>query len=147
MRKCQPAGGIAKLLLVLAFLLAGRSSAQTTLPFQVSNPKHKKWPEQEAVRIYFSACELAAQAIRPEHPPRLEPKFVLVLGASDNETVRNGNSSEIRLKNWKPEGFAQAVVVMALREVLPSEKVAELVRSAILSSEASVSVTELKAGH
>lgn len=135
------------MLLLVMSVLAGRSKAQTGLPFQVSNPKHKKWPEEEAVRIYFSACELAARAIRPEQPPHLHPKFVLVLGANDNETIRYGDMSEIHLKNWRPDGFAQAVVVMAVREVLPNEKVAELVRTAILSSETSVSIRELKQGH
>ena len=44
--------------------------AQTPdLPFTVSNPKHKKWPVDEAQRIYFAACERVAKANRPEKPP------------------------------------------------------------------------------
>src|SRR5580700_8386079 len=37
--------------------------AQSSLPFRVSNPKHKKWPGDEASRIYTSACELVARTI------------------------------------------------------------------------------------
>jgi hypothetical protein len=126
--------------------LSGSCAAQTSLPFEVKNPKHKKWPEEQALKIYTSACELAARAIRPEQPPHLHPKFVLVLGSTDNETVRSRDMSEIRLKDWMPEAFAQAIVVMAIREVLPREQVADLVHSAVISSQASVSLGELQQG-
>jgi hypothetical protein len=125
-------------------ILSGICPGQSTLPFQVSNPKHKKWPPDEATRLYFSACELAARAIRPEKPPHLQPKFVLVLGAKDDEAVRNGSVSEIHLKNWEPERFAEAVVVMAVRDVLSRDRVADLVHNAVISSEATVSVTDFK---
>jgi hypothetical protein len=133
------------LFLIIA-IFGGSCAAQASLPFQVSNPKHKKWPQEEAVKIYFSACELAARAVRPEKPPQLQPKFVLVLGANENETVRYADLSEVHLKNWNSESFAEAVVVTAIREVLPREKVADVVRSVVLSSQASVSVGELKQG-
>jgi hypothetical protein len=138
------AGGLTRLVFVFLVLLCGGSTAQSALPFAVSNPKHKKWPADEATRIYFSACEMAARAIRPEQPPHLHPAFILVLGAQDDETVRSGNTLEVRLKSWRPDHFAEAVVVMAVREVLPDDQVAKVVRSALISSQASVSVGELE---
>ena len=78
------------------------STTQEATPFAVSNPKNRKWPVDEATRIYFSACDRVARSIRPVNPPRLHPSFVLVLGAPNNETVRNGKVSEVRLKGWNP---------------------------------------------
>jgi hypothetical protein len=121
--------------------------AQTDLPFSVSNPKHKKWPVDEAQRIYFAACERVAKAIRPEKPPRLQPKFVLILGADDNAAVHIGNSSEVRLKDWNPGAFSDAVVVMAAREILDPRQLASLSREALLSAQATVSVADLEHGH
>jgi hypothetical protein len=118
--------------------------AQSSLPFRVSNPKHKKWPGDEASRIYTSACELVARTIRPERPPHLHPNFVLVLGSQDNEMVRDGVVSEIHLKNWNPTHFAEAVVLLATREVLKNEDVAEIVRYAVISAQTSVSVRDLR---
>ena len=133
----------------LTVFMAGVSSrgwAQSSLPFEVSNPKNKKWPAEEASRIYDSACARVARAIRPESPPRLHPQFVLVLGARENETVRNGSVAEIRLKAWNAASFAEAVVVMAIREVLNTEEVTNITRAALISAQASVSVSELRGG-
>jgi hypothetical protein len=63
--------------LLILFSVVGMTHAQeSTLPFEVSNPKHKKWPEAQAARIYTWACDLLARSIRPEKPPQLHPKFV-----------------------------------------------------------------------
>jgi hypothetical protein len=135
-------------LLVAAALAPCVCRAQSAeLPFQVSNPKHKKWPADEAAKIYTSACEMAARAIRPEKPPQLHPKFVLVLGASGDEAVRYGETSELRLKNWDPARFAQAVLVFAVRDVLSSQQMTGIVRNIVLSSQASISVDQLKQDH
>jgi hypothetical protein len=137
---------------ILAFLtvfMAGVSSrgwAQNSLPFEVSNPKNKKWPAEAAGRIYNSACAQVARAIRPESPPPLHPKFLLVLGARNNETVRNGSVAEIRLKTWDAASFAEAVVIMAIREVLNSQEVTNITRDALVAAQATVSVSELRRG-
>jgi len=129
-------------------MISALGVAQTSeLPFSVSNPKHKKWPVDEAERIYFAACDRVAKAIRPEKPPRLEPKFVLILGAAANEAVRVGNSSEIRLKDWNSGAFSDAVVVLAAREILDPHQLASLSHDALLSAEATVSVSDLEHGH
>ena len=108
------------LLLISALVLGSRCSAQDSLPFQLSNPKHQTWSPEEASRIYLSACKLVARAIRPENPPQLHPKFVLVLGAQANETVRNEPSqrcicetgirrtSRKRSSSWQRARFCRA---------------------------------------
>lgn len=135
----------------IAFLVSMMSSmalAQTSnLSFGVSNPKHKKWPADEAQRIYVAACDRVARTIRPEKPPLLQPKFVLILGADHNEAVRIGKTSEIRLKDWNPGAFSDAVVVMAAREILDERQLASLSREVLLSAQASVSVADLDHGH
>ena len=122
-----------------------RSYAQTSdLPFTVSNPKHKNWPIEEARRIYFAACDRVARAVRPEKPPTLLPKFVLVLGSDGNTAFRVGDVSEIRLKDWNPDAFSEAVVIMAARSILDPRELASLGREALVSAQASVSVSELR---
>jgi hypothetical protein len=116
---------------------------QTTLPFEVSNPKHKKWPEAEAGRIYNWACSLLARTIRPEKPPQLHPKFRLVLGSDTDELVRDRNASEIHLKVWNSEKFAQGVVVVALRDLVPGTDLAKLARQSVSLADATVDAREL----
>lgn len=103
-------------------------------------------PLEQANRIYSSACELVARSIRPENPPRLAPKFVLVLGADADETVRSGPASEVHLREWNDARFAEAMVLMATREILKREDVTSLTRETLLAAQASVTVGELKQG-
>jgi len=124
-------------------LLRGNGSAQAALPFEVVNPKHLNWSTDEAGRIYVSACELVARSIRPEKPPRLSPKFVLVLGANEDETIRKGATSEVRLKTWSPARFAEAMVVVTLREIFKNQDITNLTRDTLIAAQASVSVSEL----
>jgi hypothetical protein len=134
-------------LLIGTFAFFGATaSAQTasSVPFEVSNPKHLNLPTDEANRIYTSACELVARSIRPEKPPRLAPRFVLVLGSDENATLRNGSMAEIHLKEWNPARFAEAMVLMATREILKNEDVMHLTRDTLMAAQASVSVNELK---
>jgi hypothetical protein len=139
-------GAVATLIFVMAVLGAsGQAQDDSSLPFTVSNPKHLSWSTEEAGRIYMSACELVARSIRPEKPPRLAPKFVLVLGAKENETVHSFTASEVHLREWNPAQFAEAMVLMASREILKNEDVAHLTHDTLIVAEASVSVNELKA--
>jgi hypothetical protein len=134
-------------LLAYAIALLGVSvMAQTSdpLPFAVSNPKHLEWSTEQAARIYASACELVARAIRPENPPRLAPKFLLVLGTAQNETLRNGRLAEVHLTEWNAERFAEAMVLMASREIIKNDDLANLTRDTMIAAQASVTVSELK---
>jgi hypothetical protein len=66
------------------------------------------------------------------------------LGAEKNEVVRGEGTSEIHLKNWDPGAFAEAVVIMASREILSANDLRSISREALLSAEASVSVRDLQ---
>ncbi len=141
----RPSGGeFLTLMICLIAMLNVSGNAQTTLPFEVSNPKHLEWSTDEAERIYSSACELVARSLRPERPPRLTPKFVLVLGTQEDETLRDGPKAEVHLKTWNPARFAEAMVLMATREILKREDVSHLTRDTLMAAGASVSVSELK---
>jgi hypothetical protein len=118
----------------IAALVNSSATAQTpassSFPFEVSNPKHLQWS--------------TARTVRPEKPPKLAPKFLLVLGTSDNETLRSGPTAEIHLKEWNPARFAEAMVLMATREILKTEDVVSLTRDTLVAAGASVSVSDLK---
>ena len=117
--------------------------AQNTVPFEVSNLNNKKWPPAEATRIYDSACDLLARTIRPEKPPRLRPKFRLVLGAESDQFVNEGGVTEIHLKSWNPEKFAEGVVVVAVRDVLRADDLARVVHQSVSLAASTVNVHEL----
>lgn len=133
---------IALLVITTAFSCA--ALGQSKLPFEVSNPRNQKWPVEQAGRIYVSACDLLARTIRPEKPPELRPKFLLVLGSDSDEYVRMGAQVEIRLKSWSSPKFAEAVVMIASREVLQDDDLKNIVRQSLSLSRASVSVSELR---
>jgi hypothetical protein len=128
-------------LLLLVTAVCG--CAQNTLPFEVYNPGNKKWSPAEATRIYDSACDLLARTIRPEKPPHLRPKFRLVLGAETDQFVNEGGVTEVHLKSWNPEKFAEGVVVVAIRDVLRADELARLVHQSVSLAAATVNVREL----
>ena len=113
------------------------------VPFEVSNPKQMKWPVEEAGRIYVLACDLVARSVRPEKPPDLRPKFVLVLGAKQDQMVRTEKGSEVRLKKWNAETFAEGVVLLSLRESEKDQNILHLAHQTLAAAEATVSVREL----
>jgi hypothetical protein len=116
----------------------------TALPFEVSNPKHQKWPEAEASRIYTWACDLLARSIRPERPPRLHPAFRLVLGSGEDAFVRDQGIPELHLKSWNSEKFAQGVVVVALRDLVPRSDLARLARQSVSLAGATLDAREIQ---
>jgi len=129
---------------VLIAVLSSPSFAQNAIPFDVSNPANKKWSADEAVRIYSSACDLLARTVRPEKPPELHPRFRLVLGAPADEFVRVGSDVQVRLKNWNPTKFAQAVVMVAARDLLQADDLAKIVHQSVALSHSTVSVSDLR---
>jgi len=131
------------MLIVLA-ILASAANAQNTLPFEVSNPKNKQWPPAEAGRIYSSACDLLARTVRPEKPPQLHPRLLLVLGAEQDEFVRDGGVNKVHLKVWNPEKFAEAVVLGAVREVLRNDDLRRVAHESVSLADATVSPSELR---
>jgi hypothetical protein len=127
----------------LLLMTAVCGCAQNTVPFEVSNLNNKKWPPAEATRIYDSACDLLARTIRPEKPPRLRPKFRLVLGAESDQFVNESGVTEIHLKSWNPEKFAEGVVVVAVRDVLRADDLARVVHQSVSLAASTVNVHEL----
>ena len=114
------------------------------VPFTVSNPKHKEWSSEEAGKIYYSACELLARTVRPEKPPRLHPRFLLVLGANDDQVLRTDTAVEIHLKSWDVDKFAEAMVMVAAREVLQREDLTKIARQSVSVAQSTVSVERLE---
>ncbi|HLW89383.1 MAG TPA: hypothetical protein VKR57_12890 [Terriglobales bacterium] len=129
-------------LLLLAAAASG-CAQQSALPFEVSNPGNKKWPPKEAVRIYNSACDILAHTIRPEKPPVLRPNFRLVLGAESDQFVNEGGVTEVHLKSWDAEKFAEGVVVVAVRDLLRADELARVVHQSVSLAAATVDVHEL----
>lgn len=133
--------------LFLALLLGTASTAlfaEDVAPFAVSNPKNKKWPAGEATRIYFSTCELVARTVRPEKPPVLRPKFVLVLGADNDEFVNLSPDMEVHLKSWNDVKFAEAVALIATRDIVHPDQMEKIVRQSVSLANSTVSVSQLK---
>jgi hypothetical protein len=131
----------------LMLFTAGLSSSvfsQELTPFQVSNPKHKKWSSDEAGKIYYSACELLARTVRPEKPPRPHPRFLLVLGANDDQVLRTDTGVEIHLKSWDADKFAEAMVMVAAREVLQRDDLTKIARQSVSVAQSTVSVERLE---
>jgi len=144
---CPIRNAVAYLFLVIAIAsFSSLALAQEALPFKVSNPGNKKWSPEQAARIYTSACDLLARTIRPEKPPQLHPSFVLVLGAEDDEFVRNNGVKEIHLKSWDPAKFAEAVVLVAARDVVTSDDMEKIVQDSIVLDKESMSVNNVRRG-
>jgi hypothetical protein len=132
-------------LTLLTIGFTGRVFAQgEPVPFEVSNPKHKKWSSEEASKIYFSACELLARTVRPEKPPRLHPRFLLVLGANENEVLRTDSAVEIHLKSWDIDKFAEAMVMVAAREVLQRDDLTKIAHQSVSFAQSTISVDRLE---
>ena len=121
---------------------SAQTPGQSALPFEVSNPKNKKWEPAEAKRIYNSACHLLARTIRPDKPPELHPQFKLVLGSENDEFVRDGANVEVHLKNWQPEIFAQAVVAIAVRELLQGDQLQRVAHQSVLLANSTIDAHE-----
>ena len=135
-----------RIALMIVFLTAVFSSsafAQSDGPFAIRNQKNRKFPVSEASRIYEAVCIVVAREVRPEHPPLLQPHFTLVLGAGKDELVQQNQMAELHLTDWDREKFAQAVVVLAVREILKGDSVPLLSRRALAWTDAVVPMADL----
>ena len=118
--------------------------AQTALPFEISNPKNKKWEASEAVRIYTWACDLLARTVRPEKPPQLHPSFRLVLGADNDEFVHQDSVFEIRLKSWNPDKFSQGVVLVAVSGLVRAEELNRVAHQSVSLANSTLDVRQVR---
>jgi hypothetical protein len=136
---------IAVIAVLIASVLSGAALAQSENrgPFDVQNQKNKKFPATEAARIYEAVCVVVAREVRPEHPPLLQPRFTLVIGADKDELVQENQVAKVNLTSWDREKFAQAVVVLAAREILKINSVPTLSRRALAWTDAVVPLADL----
>jgi hypothetical protein len=142
----QRATLLALAICALIISLHSNTAAQVTLPFEVSNPKHLHWSMEEAGRIYDSACNLVARSLRREKSLQSQPRFLLVLGAKADQTVRLGETAEIHLKKWNPARFAEAMVILSLRDGLKNEDVLRMAHETLSAAESTVTIQELQRG-
>lgn len=127
-------------LLTASIIAAAQTAPQQppNLPFDVSNPHSKKWSPVEAGRIYNSACQLLARTVRPDKPPELHPQFTLILGTEHDEFVRDGAHVEVHLRSWEPEIFAQAVVAIAVRDLLQGDQLQKVAHESVLLANSTI---------
>jgi hypothetical protein len=145
-RNLQQSGLLALAICALIISLHPNTTAQVTLPFEVSNPKHLHWSMEEAGRIYDSACNLVARSLRREKSLQSQPRFLLVLGAKADQTVRLGETAEIHLKKWSPARFAEAMVILSLHSAVRNDDVIRLAHETLSAAESTVTVQELQRG-
>lgn len=119
----------------------GDAPRETLRFLAIVNPNHEKVPDQEAEKVYLRACEAVEKEF--DRPVPIRPRLVLRLGAGDN--VLRFQSREILLKKWDEHRFADAVVDLALYDMVPAQERVRLSSSAISRAGSTVSVCELKA--
>ena len=70
---------------------------------------------QEARTLYVAVCITAEHEFGAPRP--LKPRVLLVLGG--NQNVVDWERSRIRLRKWDPYLFAQGVIALAYRQLMP----------------------------
>jgi hypothetical protein len=126
---------------LLAIPLTPSQAQNTALPFEISNPKNKKWEAMEAVRIYSWACDLLARTIRPEKPPQLHPKFRLVLGADEDAFVHQDGIFEVHLKSWDAEKFSRGVVLVAAAGLVQADELNRVAHQSVSLANSTLDVS------
>jgi hypothetical protein len=107
----------------------------------ILNPNHEKISHEEAEKVYLRAC----QAVEKEfnRPVPVRPQILLRLGSENN--VLRYPMREIQLKKWDEYRFADAVVDLALHDLVTPEERVKLGNTAVREAGATVNVCELKA--
>jgi hypothetical protein len=120
---------------------AGFSSPLAAGYLTILNPNHEKISPEEAEKVYLRACEAIEKEFNRPFPIR--PRLLLRLGASDN--VLRYPMGEIQLKKWDEYRFADAVVDLALHEMVTPDERVRLSNTAVHEAGATVNLCELKA--
>lgn len=102
-----------KLGLIVALLfIATTGFAQDGLTVSANaNPQVR----EIARRIYVAACITAEREFGATRP--VKPRVILVLGAETDSM--NWEQGEVRLRKWDPYLFAQGVIALAYRQLMP----------------------------
>jgi hypothetical protein len=119
----------------------GVSSPRGAGYLTILNPNHEKISPEEAEKVYLRACEAVEKEFN--RPTPIRPRLLLRLGASDN--MLRYPMREIQLKKWDEYRFADAVVDLALHDIVPLEERVKLGNTAVHEAGATVNVCELKA--
>jgi hypothetical protein len=122
-------------------LESGVSSPSAGEYLTILNPNHEKISLEEAEKVYLRACEAVEKEFN--RPTSVRPRLILRLGASAN--VLRYPMGEVQLKKWDEYRFADAVVDLALHDILPPDERVKLGNTAVHEAGATVSICELKA--
>ena len=118
---------------------ASASSALGNLT--ILNPSREEISLDEVEKVYLRACEVVEKEFKRTTPIR--PRLLLRLGASENKLQYP--MREIRLRKWDKYRFADAVVDLALHDMVPIEERVKLGDAAVQEAGATISVCDLKA--
>ena len=106
----------------------------------ILNPNHEKFSAEKAEIVYLRPCEVVQREFN--RPVPVHPHLTLRLGAGEN--ILRYPTREILLKKWDEYRFADAVVDLALFDMVPRDERAKLGNIAITTARSTVSVCELK---
>jgi len=120
---------------------AGESSTLAAGYLTILNPTHEKMSQVEAERVYLSACQAVEKEFNRPNPIR--PRLLLRLGTSGN--ILRYPMREIQLKKWDEYRFADAVVDLALHDMVSPEERSKLGSIAVQEAGATVNICDLKA--
>jgi hypothetical protein len=108
--------------------------------FTVLNPGNEKVSLIEAEKVYLSVCETIEREFNRSTPIR--PRLILHLGAGQN--LLHYPNREIRLTKWDKNRFAEAVVDLALHDMVSPEDRLRLSKLAVAEAGGTVNLCELK---
>lgn len=117
------------------------SPVRTLEYLTILNPNREKVSEELAEKVYVRACAAVAKEFNRPFPHC--PRLVLRLGTNDN--LLQYPTREIQLKKWDERRFADAVVDLALHDLVTPEERVRLSRAAVDEAGATVNICELKA--
>ncbi len=92
----------------------------------------------------FSGVFLTLLAIGFTSNVFAQGRFLLVLGASNNEVLRTDSAVEIHLKSWDADKFAEAIVMVAAREVLQRDDLTKIAHQSVSFAQSTISVNRLE---
>jgi hypothetical protein len=107
----------------------------------ILNPNHEKVAVDTVEKVYLRVCEAVEKEFSRTTPVR--PRMVVRLGADDN--ILRYPMGEIQLKKWDEYRFADAVLDLAMHDLLPPQERLRLSNSAVQEAGTTVTVCELKA--
>jgi hypothetical protein len=116
-------------------------SARAPEYLKILNSDHEKISFEEVDKVYLRACEAVEREFNRPVPVR--PQILLRLGSENN--VLRYPMREIQLKKWDEYRFADAVVDLALHDLVTPEERVKLGNAAVREAGATVSVCGLKA--